>query len=67
MQEYRITWQVCPHIHHPIRVMFVEAVSPEAAKALAKDVIERNTGLEWFTIHTAEAYERPTDARLIRG
>lgn len=57
MKEYRVTWQACPHVHHPVRVLFVEAGSVEDAQKIARNHVERNMGLEWFTIKTVTEAE----------
>lgn len=67
MNEYRIVWQACPHVNHPQRVMFVEALSDYDAEAIAQDHIERHHGVAWFTIHSVELYHRPTGGRVLEG
>jgi hypothetical protein len=65
VQEYRVKWQQCPHIHHPSRIMFVEAETIEAATEVARDHIERVHGIGWFSFITVEPYTRPTGGRVI--
>lgn len=65
MNEFRIVWQQCPHVQHNKNVMFVEAANAEIARRVAKDQIERKSGIEWFSIHSVELYERPTDGRVL--
>jgi hypothetical protein len=65
MTEYRIKWQACPHIHHPSRILFVMAPDAATAKAVAKDYIERQYAVGWFTIWSVEPYVRPTGGHVV--
>jgi hypothetical protein len=64
MPEFRIKWQECPHFQHRQHVLFIEAPDPETAKAVAKDHIERTTGIEWYTIWSVEPYLRPQSGHV---
>jgi hypothetical protein len=66
MNEFRVVWQECPHIHHPRQVLFVQAASVEDARALARDHVERRFGIEWFTIHEV-APAPPTPEGKVRS
>ncbi len=46
--EYRVKWAQCPHAYHPTQVLFVEAATPEDARKIARDHIERKFGIEWI-------------------
>jgi hypothetical protein len=50
MTEYRVVWCQCPTAYHSKHVVFVEAETP-------KDAVERNLGVEWFTV------EHPTEPK----
>jgi hypothetical protein len=53
MTEYRVKWCQCPTSQHSSRLLFVEAASPEDAKTIAKDHIERTFGISWLVIWEA--------------
>lgn len=50
MKEYRILWCQCPTNRNPWRVLFVEAATPDDARAIAKNHIERKYGIGWIKI-----------------
>jgi hypothetical protein len=62
--EFRVVWQACPHAQHRKHVLFIEAANEEAARAVAKDHIERHERIEWFTIHQCSTYLRPQGGRV---
>jgi hypothetical protein len=57
MKEYRVKWCQCPHVQHTPGVMFIQAASPDDAKKIARDHIERTRGIEWLSIQ--EVTEAP--------
>lgn len=67
MSEYRVMWQQCPFVHHPRKIVFVEADSVESAKATVQDHVERTYGIGWFEVRSVELYERPVTGRVINS
>lgn len=57
MAEWRVIWQECPHVHHPSRVLYVEAATKEDADKIARDHVERKFGISWFSIHSISQAE----------
>lgn len=50
MREYRIVWTAVPTSHNQAHVLFLDALDEDHAKKLAKDKIERETGIARFVI-----------------
>lgn len=67
VNEYRVTWTQCPTDYNSKHVLFVEAGDEDTARAVAKDHIERTTGIGWFVIHTCEPYTRPMGGKVVVG
>lgn len=65
MPEYRVTWCQCPHVYHTKSVLFIEAASPEDAKKVARNHIERTFGIEWFSVFTADESTPPPAGRVL--
>jgi DNA-dependent RNA polymerase auxiliary subunit epsilon len=65
MNEYRVKWCACPHVRNTTQVLFVEAGSPEDARAIARDHIERVHHVEWFTIFDATPVEPRPPGRVL--
>ena len=45
MKEYKVSWTRYPTAFNDTRVLFIEAESPEAAREIAKDHVERHCGV----------------------
>jgi hypothetical protein len=52
MNRYRVVWCQCPTSYHDNKVLFVEAATPDNARNLVRDHVERTLGIEWFTVGT---------------
>ncbi len=67
MDEYRVKWCQCPHVQHNTKVLFVKAASPDDAKAIARDHVERTTGIEWFSIQSVTPVQPVPEGTVIHG
>ena len=67
MPEYRVQWQQQPHIHHPIRLVFVEAASESDAREVARDHIERTYGINWFSVYPPKPTTPRPAGKVISG
>lgn len=67
MNQYRVSWQACPRINNPSRIMVVEALNAVYATEIAKDEIERGFGISWYIIDHVTPYVRPECGRVLSG
>ena len=65
MTEYRVRWVQFPSNFHQSQILFVEAESAEAARAVAKDYIERTFGIARYGVLEIDPYVRPTGGRVL--
>jgi len=65
MTEYRVVWCACPHVHNRRQVLFVEAETPDDAKAIARDHVERTHRIEWLTVFEAAPVQPVPSGRVL--
>lgn len=65
MNEYRVKWCQCPHVHHTPGVLFIEAATTDDAKTIARNHIERKFGIGWFSIQDVSETV-PVPAGIVR-
>ncbi|MCR9292027.1 MAG: hypothetical protein NXI32_04860 [bacterium] len=67
LKEYRVLWAECPTAYNRQRVLFVEAENEADARAIAKNHIERTTGIGWLKIESVTEAQPVPKGRVIGG
>lgn len=65
MFEFRVTWIKIPRNKNETKVVFVKAETPDAAKAIAIDYIERKFGITNFVVDGVKRSERVPEGKVI--